>query len=151
MKFEDLLKFLNDRRARYAIIGAQACAAHGFVRVTEDLDILIDPDPDNIARVRAALEAFGYDTRDASLEDFQQKKILFRQYWLDTDIHPFASGVDTKKALQNRVPGEYEGILTSFASLDDLIAMKKAAGRPKDIEDLRYLEEIKRQKEQKKG
>ncbi len=149
MKFEELLRLLNDRQAQYAIIGAQACAAHGFIRVTEDLDILIDPDPDNIARVRSALEAFGYDTYDASVEDFQEKKILFRQYWLDTDVHPSASGVETKQALKNRVLGEYEGELTYFASLDDLIAMKRAAGRPKDLEDLRYLEEIRRQKEKK--
>ena len=45
--------------------------------------------------------------------------------------------------------GSYEGLPTYYASLDDLIAMKKAAGRPQDLEDLRYLEEIKRQKEMK--
>src|SRR3989338_3676614 len=150
MKIENLIKFLNENRVHYAIIGAQACAAHGFVRATEDIDILVDPEEENILRVKSALEMFGYDTADASVQDFQTRKILFRQYWIETDIHPFAAGIETKSALQNKVPGEYEGVQTFFASLDDLIKMKKAAGRPKDKEDLRYLREIKRQKEKQK-
>lgn len=146
MQIKDLIKLLNGHAVEYVIIGAQACAAHGYVRATEDLDFIIHPTEKNIQRVRAALEAFGYDTSDATLEDFKTKKILFRQYWFEVDVHPAASGVDTVEALKNRVEGLYEGVPTSFASLDDLIAMKKAAGRPKDLEDLRYLEEIKRQK-----
>ena len=149
MKIEDLIKLLNEQSAEYIIIGAQALAAHGYVRATEDLDILINPTEKNIARVRAALEAFGYDTSDASLEDFQEKKILFRQYWYDIDIHPFASGVETKEALKNKFSGLYEEVPTYFSSLDDLIKMKKAAGRPQDLEDLKYLEEIKKQLQQK--
>lgn len=145
MEIRDLLKLLNERRVNYAIIGAQACAAHGFVRATEDIDILIEPSIDNIDRLRAALEAFGYDTHNATLRDFQTKKILFRQYWIDTDIHPSAEGISTQNALKNRVTGEYEDVPAYFASLDDLIKMKTAAGRPKDIEDLRHLKEIKRQ------
>lgn len=149
MKIEDLIKLLNDQSADYIIIGAEACGVHGFVRATGDLDILIRPVKENIERVRKALETFGFDTTDASLEDFQTKKILFRQYWYDVDIHPSAAGVDTQEALQNKHPALFEGIPTYFASLDDLIKMKRAAGRPQDLEDLRYLEEIKRQQEKK--
>lgn len=145
MKFEDLIKLLNEKRAEYIVIGAQACAAHGYVRATSDLDILIRPDEKNIEKVRAALEAFGFDTQDASLDDFQTKKVLFRQYWLDVDIHPKAKGVETEQALANKIPGMFEDVSTHYPSLDDLIRMKKAAGRPQDIEDLRHLEEIKRQ------
>lgn len=145
MKPEDLIKLLNDQFADYIIIGAQALAAHGCARATNDLDILINPSANNIAKVRTALESFGFDTSEATVEDFQTKKVLFRKYWYDVDIHPDASGVVTEEALKHRVPGMYEGIPTAYASLDDLIAMKRAAGRPQDLEDLRYLEEIKRQ------
>lgn len=145
MPIEDLLKLLNDRSADYMIIGAQACAAHGYVRATADLDILINPTIENIAKVRSALEAFGFNTLDATLEDFQTKKVLFRQYWFDVDIHPSATGIDTQKALQKKHAGLYEGVATHFTSLEDLIQMKKAAGRPQDLEDLRHLEEIRKQ------
>ncbi len=146
MEIKDLLKLLNDHSAEYMIIGAQACAAHGYVRATADLDILIHPTEENIKRVRSALEAFGYDTTDASLDDFKTKKILFRQYWYDVDIHPSASGIKTEQALEKKFSGMYEGIPSHFASLDDLIKMKESAGRPQDLEDLKYLKEIKRQK-----
>ena len=145
MKPEDLIKLLNDQAADYLIIGAQALAAHGYIRATEDLDILIRPTEENVARVRAALEAFGYDTTDATLEDFLSKKVLFRQYVYDIDIHPSASGVETMAALHNRIAGVFEGVPTHYASLDDLIQMKRAAGRPQDLIDLEVLEEIKRQ------
>lgn len=146
MQIAELLKLLNEKHVNYAIIGAYACAAHGFVRATSDLDILIETSPDNIKRVKEALEAFGYDTTDASVEDFQTKKILFRQYWLDMDVHPFAKGVHTDEVLKNKISAICEQIPTFFASLRHLIDMKKAAGRPKDKEDLQYLEEIERQK-----
>ena len=149
MKPEDLIKLLNGQSAEYIVIGAQALAAHGYVRATEDLDILINPTQQNIVRVRAALESFGYDTTDASLEDFQTKKILFRQYWYEVDIHPNASGVKTQEALQHKISGLFEGVPCYFSSLDDLIKMKKAAGRDKDLQDLKVLEEIKRQLKQK--
>lgn len=150
MKIEDLLKLLNEKRVNYAIIGAHACAAHGHVRGTDDIDILIESTPKNIARLRTALEKFGYDTCDASLEDFQNKKILFRKYWFDTDIHPMAKGVNTQAALKNKMKGKCEGVPTYFVSLNDLIRMKRAAGRPQDKEDLRYLLEIRRQKRKMK-
>ncbi|MDP2600335.1 MAG: hypothetical protein Q8P84_06345 [Deltaproteobacteria bacterium] len=150
MQLEDLIKLLNDRHAEYLIIGAHALAAHGYTRATSDLDILINPAEENVTKVRAALEAFGYDTTDASLEDFQTKKILFRQYIYDVDIHPSASGVETDLALKNKIQGTFEGVSTHYASLDDMIEMKKAAARDDDLKDLKYLEEIKRQLSQKK-
>lgn len=142
MKLADLLRLLNEKQVDYAIIGAHACAAHGHVRATQDIDILIDPSPKNISRLKDALEKFGYNTTDATIEDFQKFKILFRQYWLDLDVHPFAKGISAQEALRNKISAKCEGVTTYFVSLDDLIAMKKAAGRPKDLEDLTYLREI---------
>lgn len=146
MKLAGLLKLLNEKQVDYAIIGAHACAAHGHVRATHDIDILINPSPQNINKLKGALEKFGYDTTDATIEDFQKYKILFRQYWLDLDVHPFAKGISTKEALKNKIAAKCDGVTTSFVSLTDLIKMKKAAGRPKDKEDLRYLHEIAKKK-----
>lgn len=146
MKLAELLKSLNARHVNYAIIGAHACAAHGHVRATRDIDILFEPTEKNIKKLREALEKFGYDTTDASLDDFKTKKILFRQYWLDLDTHPFATGIKTGEALKHKIKAKCEGVETYFVNLNDLILMKEAAARPKDIEDLKYLLEIKKQK-----
>ena len=76
----------------------------------------------------------------------QSKKILIRQYLLETDIHPYVKGVTFGEIWQNKVSAKLGGVDAFFASLDDLIKMKKAAGRAKDKEDLRNLKKFKEKK-----
>lgn len=146
MDIERLLRFLNARSVRYVVIGATAFPVHGYARATLDVDFFIDAERVNAERVRAALSEFGYDVTDLTVDDLLSKKVLIRQYRLQTDIHPFVKGVTFEEIWANRVPGAIGETPAAFASLDDLIAMKKAAGRPKDLEDLRVLLELKERK-----
>lgn len=147
-KIQALLRLLSDSDVRYLIIGATAFAAHGWVRATADLDLFVSKDARNIERLRRALEQFGYDITDASAEDFGRYKILLRQYDLPLDLHPFVEGAaDFDACWERRVVADLGGVEASFASLDDLIAMKRAAGRPRDREDLRQLERLKRSRD----
>lgn len=57
--FRDLFAALNDAGADYLVVGAHALAAHGHVRATKDIDVWIRADPENAARVYAALAEFG--------------------------------------------------------------------------------------------
>ena len=139
MDLETLLKSLNAREVRYVIIGATAFPVHGYARATLDVDILIEPTEENASRTWEALRAFGYDVTDVTVDDMLAKKILIRQYLLETDIHPSAAGVTFEQVWSNRVEGAIGDTPTRFAGLDELIAMKQAAGRPKDMEDLRAL------------
>ena len=139
MDLETLLKSLNAREVRYVIIGATAFPVHGYARATLDVDILIEPTEENASRMWEALRAFGYDVTDVTIKDMLAKKILIRQYLLETDIHPSAAGVTFEQVWDNRVEGAVGETPTYFAGLDELIAMKQAAGRPKDMEDLRAL------------
>lgn len=142
MDIENLLRSLNDRDVRYVIIGATAFPVHGYARATLDVDFFIEPTEENARNTWAALRDFGYDVTDLAVEDLLTSKILIRQYWLETDIHPFAAGVTFDQVWANRVEGAIGETRTWFASLDDLIAMKRAAGRAKDLEDLRVLLEL---------
>jgi hypothetical protein len=74
----------------------------------------------------------------------QLKGYLIRQYLVETDIHPFVAGITFEQAWRNRVAGRYGNAEVNYASLDDLILMKKAAGRPKDLDDLVVLERLKK-------
>lgn len=148
MDIGKLLKLLNEHKARYVIIGAAAFAAHGWSRTTRDIDILIEATPENARRVREAFIEFGYDMSDASIEDILEKKILLRQYIVEADIHPSVKGAAFSSVWKARVDDKLYGVPTHFASLDDLIRMKKAAGRPRDKEDLKYLIRL---RELKKG
>ena len=144
-KIDSLLRCLNDADVRYLVIGATAFAAHGWVRATADVDLFVDPERRNVEKLRAALTEFGYDVTDASIEDFQRYKILLRQYDLPLDLHPFVEGVASfDDAWQHRLVADIGGVAAAFASLDDLIRMKRAAGRPKDLEDLKHLERLRK-------
>ena len=143
MDTEKLLQSLNARRARYVVIGATAFPVHGYARATLDIDIFVEPSEENARRVREALSDFGYDVSDVTVEDLLTKKVLIRQYVLQTDLHPFVAGVTFEEVWKNRVESCIGKTPAAFASLDDLIRMKEAAGRPKDLEDLRVLRRLK--------
>lgn len=146
MDIEKLLKLLNVNDVDYVIIGATAFPIHGYSRATLDIDILIKPTEKNAQNTLTALKEFGYNMNDVSIEDLLSKKILIRQYILETDIHPFVKGIKVEEIWKNKVPGKIGDVPCYFASLDDLIKMKKAAGRVKDKEDLKFLEKIKEKK-----
>jgi len=150
MDVKKLLSSFNAHKVVYVVIGAAAFPVHGFDRATQDIDLFIQPTRENAARAWEALRAVGYDVTDLTLDDMLQKKILFRKYILDTDVHPFVKGTTWQAVWKKRVRSRIEGIPAYFASLDDLIRMKQAAGRPKDLEDLKYLNEIRRQLKNKK-
>lgn len=150
MDISSLLKSLNDRRVHYVIIGGMALPAHGYVRFTADVDILIKPTRENAERTISALARVGYDITDLSVDGFLAKKILFRKYVLATDIHPEASGVTFEAVWRNRVKRKIEGVPVFVAGLDDLIKMKRAANRPKDREDLKALLVIRKRKKAKR-
>ena len=144
MDTERLLRSLNDHKVRYVVIGATAFPVHGYARATLDIDIFIDPTPANARRTLVALVAVGYDLSDVTVNDLLRMKLLIRQYALETDIHPFVAGVSFATVWRNRVRSRIGQTSAGFASLNDLIRMKRAAGRPKDREDLRVLLRLKR-------
>lgn len=146
MDIKKLLSSFNAHKVVYVVIGAAAFPVHGYDRATQDIDLFIEPTQKNAERAHAALKSVGYDVTDLTIEDLLNKKTLFRQYILDTDIHPYVKGITFETIWKHKVKALCEGVSAYFASLDDLIKMKTAAARPKDIEDLQYLRKIKKLK-----
>jgi predicted nucleotidyltransferase len=144
MDTESLLKSLKGHKVQFVVIGATAFPVHGYSRATLDIDIFIRPETSNAEKTLSALKDFGYDISDITVDELLTKKILIRQYLVETDIHPFVKGVSFDQVWKNRVKAKFGDTFIWFASLDDLIKMKKAAGRPKDIEDLKYLQRLRK-------
>ncbi|MCD6422940.1 MAG: hypothetical protein J7L42_02320, partial [Elusimicrobia bacterium] len=119
---------------------------YGYVRATLDIDIFIRPTRQNALRTMKALRDFGYVLYDVDVDDMLSKKILFRQYAVEADIHPFVKGVTFEDVWKNKISEKIGRVSVYFASLEDLIKMKKAANRPKDREDLKFLMRIKKRK-----
>lgn len=141
-----LLRSLLDEGVRFVVIGAFAFPAHGFVRDTRDVDILFEPTLENLGRLRRALRALRYPEWEVTDEAFLTKKILFRGFQPEIDTHPSAAGAEWALVWNRRVVERIEDLDVPCAGLDDLIAMKRAAGRLKDLQDLEYLQEIQRRK-----
>lgn len=144
MNTEGLLKLLREHKVDFVIIGATAFPVHGYSRATLDIDIFIRPERTNAVRTWQALKKFGYDVTDIKINDLLKKKLLIRQYIVETDIHPFVTGITFEKVWKNKVKAKFGNTNVWFASLDDLITMKKAASRPQDLEDLKYLTKLKK-------
>lgn len=147
MDTESLLRSLNENKVKFVIIGAASFPFHGYSRATLDIDIFIENTKENAKKTLKALKSFGYDVSDISIDDLLTKKVLIRQYILETDIHPFVEGITFKEVWRNKVKGKIGSQEVFFSSLDDLIKMKKSTGRRKDKEDLRILIKLRAKKQ----
>jgi len=144
MDTERLLRLLKENKAAFVVIGATALPVYGYARATLDIDLLVKPDLNNVKRVMKALREFGYNLMDLTPQDFLKNKVLIRQYRVEADIHPFVKGISFDTVWKNKIKAKYGKTEVFFPSLDDMIKMKKAAGRAIDKEDLKYLQQIKR-------
>jgi predicted nucleotidyltransferase len=142
MATERLLRSLNENKAVFVVIGATAFPAYGYARATLDIDLFVKPTRPNIRRVMKSLREFGYDLSDFSENDFLTHKVLIRQYLLETDIHPFVKGVVFEDIWKYKITSKIGKTKVFFPSLEDMIRMKKAAGRAKDREDLKFLKKL---------
>jgi len=113
---ESLLKSLKGHKVRFVVIGATAFPVHGYSRATLDIDIFIKPEIPNAAKTLAALKDFGYDVGDIAIDELLTKKILIRQYPVETDIHPYVKGVSFDEVWQNRVRAKFGDTFAWFAS-----------------------------------
>lgn len=144
MDTESLLRLLKEHKVDFVIIGATAFPVYGYARSTLDIDIFIRPTRINAERTWLSLKAFGYDVTDIKIADLLEKKLLIRQYVVETDIHPFVKGAKFESVWKNKIRAKFGDTFVYFPSLNDIIKMKRSAKRPKDLEDLKYLSRLKK-------
>ena len=165
---EAIFDALNRGGARYLVVGGLAVVAHGYVRLTADIDLVLDPDPGSLGRAIAALEALGYRPR-APVEFAQFADPAKRREWARdkgltvfsvfspghraTEVDLFLeSPFDFDRAYARGVRFQVaDGVEGTFVGLDDLIAMKRAAARPQDLEDVASLRSLGDAKERPDG
>jgi len=125
---------------RYVVFGGIAVALHGVPRATFDLDILIEPTAENARKLLKALEACGFGTAtQVTAEEVATTQITRLKDRIPLDIMTSSPGLTFDEAWQNRVQMEFEGQGFYVVSREDLIRAKRAAGRPRDLEDLKAL------------
>ncbi len=141
--FADFLDALNSENAAYVVIGGMAVMFYIPYRTTRDIDVLVEPTPENAVRVRRAVARWGAFEPEFTAEEFVAGDILSFGGLLRVEVHSRVPGVTWDQIWEHRVPATFQDVPTSFASLDDLIAMKASTGRKeKDLPDLRRLRKL---------
>lgn len=140
--FRDMLSEFNAAGVEYLLVGAYALAVHGLPRATGDMDLWVRPTAENAHRAYAALARFGAALRDLAPNDLATPDIVFQIGVAPRRIDVLTSidGVDFGAAWQRRVMTVVDGIDVPVLHKDDLIANKRAVGRPKDLADVAWLE-----------
>jgi hypothetical protein len=143
--FVEWLHALVAQSARFLVVGAHALAIHGIPRATQDLDVLIEPTPENAIRVWNALAAFGapmgelqITTADLARDDLAVQLGLPPRR---IDLLSSISGVRFDEAWAGRHEQEVSGKIIPFLGRAATIANKRAAGRVRDLSDLEALGE----------
>ncbi|MEJ5309951.1 MAG: DUF6036 family nucleotidyltransferase [Anaerolineae bacterium] len=132
---------LQQHNVKYLVIGGIAAVLYGVPRATFDLDILIEATSENAQRLLDALEAARFGTAAlTSADDLLAHEITIFRDWVQVDVQTATPGIDFATAWHNRETLKYQGQEFYVVCKADLIASKQAAGRPKDLEDVRLLE-----------
>jgi len=149
---------LAKARVRYLVVGGVAVVLHGHLRVTADLDLVIDLERNNALAAVRAFSSLGYRPRaPVPLELFADAQQ--RQSWIDdkgmtvfslwsptspgTEIdlfvkEPFVFDDEYSRA----VTVDIAGVPVVVVALERLLVLKRAAGRPRDVEDVAALTAI---------
>jgi len=154
--FEAIARALQDAAVRYLVAGGLAVNAHGYLRFTKDVDLVIQLDPGNIHRALSALTALGYRpaipvkaelfadpvqretwTREKGMQVFQLWSDQHRETPIDMFVNePFAFDQEYAEAV---VKPLHDDLPVRFVTIPTLIRMKQLADRPQDRIDIEHL------------
>jgi predicted nucleotidyltransferase len=149
LQADEILRTLLDARVRFVLIGGLASQVHGSPSLTGDVDICFALDDDDLERLSDALASMAavrrglvegvqapIDQRALRAGDVFTLSTRFGD--LDLLAHPDPH-LDFERLAGRSISVEILGVRVRVAGLDDLIAMKRAAGRPKDLIELEIL------------
>lgn len=155
-----IIEALNAAGVRYVFAGGLAVIAHGYLRLTQDIDLIIDLERENLLAGLKALEGIGYRPRlPVSLEQFadaetrvgwiREKNMLVFPFWQPALAHGLTVDVfvecpfDFDEEYENAKWMDFKaGEKAPFVGLECLVRMKKAAARPKDLADIDQLRKV---------
>ncbi|HEY2479530.1 MAG TPA: DUF6036 family nucleotidyltransferase [Solirubrobacterales bacterium] len=143
--FGQILDDLNEAGVEYVLVGGIAMIRHGVVRATRDIDAVFDPAEDNVARIRHLIERWKATRPDGTpvrIEEIGPERTIHLATphgGLDLLSEKIA-GIAFARLRERADVKHVDGVAAPICSLADLVAMKRAVGRERDIADLADLE-----------
>ena len=167
MYYFEILEGLYKSKVRYLIAGGLSVNLYGVPRVTQDIDIVIAMDRENVLKITSLLKELGYVPRlpvspddlanPDKVKDWIENKNLkaFSFYHKNENykvldivlVHP----LDFEKSFKNRTVKRAKDIDIYLASIDDVVKMKEFSGRPQDLSDIEMLNKVRKYLEKKNG
>ncbi|HET9958053.1 MAG TPA: nucleotidyltransferase [Polyangiaceae bacterium] len=143
--FQDLLTVFAEEQVEYLVIGGYAVSYYARPRYTKDIDLWLRDDRANLERAVMALQRFGVpEPVLAGLQTESAEDIVwFGVAPTRVDLLRRVDGLSFDSAYARRVETDWGDVRVCVVALPDLIAAKRAAGRPQDLRDLKALERIK--------
>lgn len=153
-----LFKSLNEANVQYVVVGGLATVLHGYARFTADIDLVINLNQEEAEKAINVITSLGLKPRiPVDPMQFTDEKI--RESWINDKNMLVFSFFDPQNPLMVldvfvREPFPFDDMSKRAVNIDigeltvpvcainDLIEMKKKAGRPKDLEDIKYLQSI---------
>ena len=156
--YATLISLLVDSKIDFIIVGGAAATAHGSARLTLDLDIVYSRDNFNLDRIVKALEPIQPYLRGAppglpfewSVETLKKglNFTLITKFGALDLLGEIVGGGGYEELKSQTIKIEVAGVECSCLSLEHLIKVKRAAGRPKDLETIAELEQILEERQQ---
>jgi uncharacterized nucleotidyltransferase DUF6036 len=156
--FDSLVRALDEAGVRYIVVGGLAVNAHGYLRFTRDVDLVLQLVPENILSAFGALEEIGYrplvpvtgaDFADPAKREawIRDKAMTVLNFWCDlhreTPVDVFvAEPFDFEQEYARALVKPLGSVAVRFASIPSLIRMKEIAGRTQDRIDIEYLRKL---------
>ncbi|MEI8063074.1 MAG: hypothetical protein WCH84_03315 [Verrucomicrobiota bacterium] len=140
---------LQKYEVKYVLVGARACILHGLVRSTQDVDLLVEPSPENLQLVIDALsELPDHAARELTLKDLQDNVVVKVADAVEVDIAKQAWTVDYAEASRDAKTLTVDGVEIVYAGLDTLIK-SKSTYREQDRVDRQSLLWLKQEQQKK--
>ena len=167
MYYFEILEGLYKSKVRYLIAGGLSVNLYGVPRVTQDIDIVIAMDRENVLKITSLLKELGYVPRlpvspddlanPDKVKDWIENKNLkaFSFYHKNENykvidivlVHP----LNFEKSFKNRTVKRAKDIDIYLASIDDVVKMKECSGRSQDLSDIEMLNKVRKYLEEKNG
>lgn len=133
---------LKKHNVKYIIAGARACGLHGYVRATEDIDVLIQKSEENILKVIQCIEELYPHLEKITVQDFIENVVIKIYDEPELDILLSAWSLTYEEGIHDVCFVKLEGVEIPYLGIDSLIKSKQTA-REQDVWDIKVLTEIK--------
>lgn len=145
-EFREFLKLCLAGEIEFLVVGGFAVSLHGYVRPTKDIDLWVATSPQNLDRLVAVLERWGFAAGRITPDFFTSQHTVFRIGFPPNRIEIITAidGVTFDDCFSRRESHDLDGVEVPVISFNDLIRNKLSTGRVRDAGDAEYLNKLPR-------